>query len=115
MERFNHGEHFGVYSVIGLRHPDSLAISAHGAFVAAKLTAGELTRICVFHAGIQFPAVCPSDVMLEQQITKLVEEGWIWMTLSEVCVCCCGMSHPGPDEPFWRHRYYVERKSWSPQ
>jgi hypothetical protein len=109
MENFNHGKHFGLYSVMGLRHPDSLAISAHGAFVVAKMSEKEdKHRICVYHAGIQFPGLCPSDQMLEQQIAKLIEEGWKWMTLGEVIVCCGGMSHPGPDEPFWRHRYFTE-------
>lgn len=102
MEQWNCGKRFGVDFVVGLRHPDSLAISAHGAFVAAKPSSHDIIRVCTFHTGLQFPALCPSDVMLERQVTKLLDEGWKWMTANEVYVCCCGMSHPGPDEPFWK-------------
>ena len=108
MEHFNNCVNFGIFSVIGLRHPESLAISAHGAFVVAKVNDQEISRICVFHNGIQFPALCPSNVMLAQQISKLVEEGWIRMTKDELNVCCYGRSHPGPDEPFWQHRSFID-------
>jgi hypothetical protein len=40
--------------------------------------------------------------MLEKQVAKLLEEGWKWMTPSDLYLCCCGMSFPGPDQPFWK-------------
>lgn len=105
MERFNcGGTRFGVDFVIGLYHPESLAISAHGAFVAVKIN--DQIRTCTFHAGIQFPALCPSNTMLEHQVSKLVNEGWKWMTPNDIYVCCCGMALPGSNEPFWTMEYY---------
>jgi hypothetical protein len=100
-KQFNCGEQFGEDIIIGLYHPESEAIAAHGAFVATKLPNEEMIRVCTFHTGIQFPALCPSEFMLEKQVTKLLEEGWQWMTSKELYVCCCGMSFPGQDQPFW--------------
>ena len=99
-QQFNCGERFGVKFVIGLYHPKSVALSAHGAYVVAKLHGENMMRMCTFHDGISFPALCICDDV-KRQVLKLLEEGWKWMSPSDVYVCCCGMSHPGPDEPFW--------------
>lgn len=99
-KQYNCGDKFGVEFVMGLYHPDSDAISADGSYVVAKLSGEDMMRMCTFYKGVSFPSRCTSDD-IKRQVTKLVEEGWKWMTPSNVYVCCCGMSHPGPDEPFW--------------
>lgn len=95
----NHGSSMDLDMLVGLRHKDTHAISAHGAFIAARGPNTVITT-CVLFDGVQFLSCCSKNE-LDSQIQNLLDRRWVWMTKDDVTVACFGMGTPGADQPFW--------------
>lgn len=98
LEAYNHGPRFKINLLIGLRHPESEQLSAHGAFVVAQLTGEGFVRTCSFYDGAEITSTC-SPTALDDTITYLLHRRWVWMGQSDIMVACHGMSLPCI--PFW--------------
>lgn len=98
--KHNHGGHFDLKLLIGLRHTDTRYMSAHGVFVAATMD-DLVVKTCVMFDGAQIVSSTCSMAALEIQLSHLLDRDWTWMAESDISVACHGMGTPGVGQPFW--------------
>ena len=88
-----------LYMFVGLRHPKSVPCAAHGAFIAAQETPEHNVFTMFLYDNSRILGSC-SIRDLEEQQKRLLDQGWVKMSVTDLRLCTFGMGHP--TTAFWQ-------------
>lgn len=97
----NVGNKFGLLFLAGVRHPDTIPISAHGCFLIAikQNEINDKALVCTFFDGYSFISVHPKHTAFNIFDELIQERNWKNMEEHDIYVSCHGMGNP--KIPFW--------------